>query len=178
MHVTALTCRTRLVRLNCILFFERNTIFFDVPSLQKKKENGVCSPFQGSVTITTPSSNLNLMALRVIFARKNKRETRHSGSISCNVRASLSQRHLEEPVRPQTLTLHPGGNKNLRLGCSIKTGLRPGGCPSVWLRIDSALDQEIFIVTKSTCRSAARNKPATVQIPDPRAPWRAVAYAH
>lgn len=145
---------------------------------QPESRIGMFAATQGSVTITTPSSNLNLMALRVIFARKNKRETRHSGCISCNVRASRSQRHLEEPVRPQTLTLHPRGNKNLRLGCSIKTGLRPGRCPSVWLRIDSASDQEIFIVTKSTCRSAARNKPATVQMPAPRAPWRAVAYAH
>lgn len=145
---------------------------------KEKKKTASALRFKGVSLSQRLPSNLNLMALRVIFARKNKRETRHSGSISCNVRASLSQRRLEEPVRLQTLTLHPGGNKNLRLGCSIKTGLRPGGCPSVWLRIDSASDREIFIVTKSTCRSAARNKPATVQIPDPRAPRRAVAYAH
>lgn len=86
-----------------------------------------------SVTVPKTWSNLNPMAPCVTFTRKNKRETWHSGFINCNIRALLSQRHSEEAVRRQTSTLHRGGNRNLRLECSILTR---GVCSVLTLPLD------------------------------------------
>lgn len=98
---------------------EHNLFFWCAVSTK----NSDSSPFQGSGTIKETSSNykyLNLIALCITFTRINKHETWHSGSISCNVRASLSLRHLEEPVRLRALTLAASSYYLRGVECSVK----------------------------------------------------------